>query len=145
MKWNVALLVAFLVMLPFVSSRAEEPPDTVMGNWEGTWTGEVFGSGALYAQVIAEGKGNYRAVVSADTGETEPVRGELRGGKQGEKVALEGTVDAGPGAGVSQAAPVAGRGAGELARLPHLRAYARCAPPRPGLLRSGMRIRQRCV
>jgi hypothetical protein len=99
MKWSVALLVAFLVMLPVVSSRAAEPPDTVMGNWEGTYVGDALGSGSLYAQIIAEGKGRYRAVLSADIGEAQPVRGELRGEKKGEKVAFEGSVNAGPDAG----------------------------------------------
>ncbi len=68
--------------------------DTVMGNWEGRWYDEAFGDGTVSAQVIAEGKGAYRAVISADI-ENEPIRGEARGKREGDKVVFQGQIDVG--------------------------------------------------
>jgi len=66
-----------------------------MGNWEGSWYGDTGGEGTLSAQVINQGKGNYRAVMKADIGEPEPARGVMQGKRKGDRVQFKGTVDAG--------------------------------------------------
>lgn len=92
--------VTFLIVLGFAalafSGYAVVPNDTVMGNWEGQWYDESFGGGTLSVQVIAEGKGNYRAIISADIGEVEPIRGEARGKREGDEVSFKGKIEAGP-------------------------------------------------
>ena len=92
--------ITYLAVLSFVSlalsGYAVGPENPYMGNWEGRWHDEEFLEGTLSAQIIAQGKGAYRAVISADIGELEPVRGEARGKRDGEKVAFKGTIDVGP-------------------------------------------------
>lgn len=95
MRHNVALLVGLSLAAFALSGEGSVPDDPYMGNWEGQWMDDSFASGSLSAQIIAEGKGNYRAVVSADIGEVEPIRGKARGKKDGEKVVFKGTIDAG--------------------------------------------------
>lgn len=80
------------IALPgFAAIRDED----VMGNWEGQWYGETFGGGAVSAQVIAEGNGNFRAVITVDIGEYEPVRGEARGKREDDRAVFKGKVDVG--------------------------------------------------
>ena len=95
MKHNLTFFVAVGCLLLAVSGYAAAADDPYMGNWEGQWIDDAFASGSLSAQIIAEGKGNYRAVISADIGQVHPVRGEARGKKDGEKVVFKGTIDAG--------------------------------------------------
>ena len=95
MKNNLTSFVAVGCLLLAISGYAAVADDPYMGNWEGQWMDDSFASGSLSAQIIAEGKGNYRAVVSADIGEVEPIRGKARGKKDGEKVVFKGTIDAG--------------------------------------------------
>ncbi len=96
MRRSVKFLVVFSLLTVAFSVRAAEAPDTVMGNWEGRWVGDVMGEGTVSAQIIAEGKGSYRVVISADIGEAQPVQGEMRGKVEGEKVVLKGSIDVGP-------------------------------------------------
>jgi hypothetical protein len=100
MNRKIGLFVVFVVVNFALCGSAEVAPDTVMGNWEGKWYGESANEGKAFAQIIAEGHGNYRAVISADIGEAELIRGEMRGKRDDGKVMFQGEIDAGPDNGV---------------------------------------------
>jgi hypothetical protein len=93
---RVMTFLACLGLVTFVvAGFAAEAEDTIMGNWEGRWTGDDFGDGSVSFQIIAEGKGEYRAVVSADIGDPGLIRGEMRGRGENGKASLKGKIDAG--------------------------------------------------
>jgi hypothetical protein len=94
---RIATCLALLLLVVFAfPGHGVIVKDTVMGNWEGRWYDETFGGGTLSAQVIAEGEGAYRAVISADIGEAELIRGQARGKREGDSVVFQGQIDAGP-------------------------------------------------
>jgi hypothetical protein len=90
--------------------------DRVQGNWEGRFTSSNV-SGPVSAKIIAEGDGNYRALVEArpDGGETHRV--ELLGKGNGEVAALFGAVSEERGAPSVTARIADGRLAGEVIGL----------------------------
>jgi hypothetical protein len=68
---------------------------TIMGNWEGNWLADSGERGKLSAQLVDEGNGNYRAILKADVGEAQPVKGVMQGKQKGDTVEFKGSVDAG--------------------------------------------------
>jgi len=95
MKHTFSLLAFLALTALSLSTYAAEARD-VMGNWDGRWYGVESSEGPVTAHIIAEGKGNFRAVISVDIGEVEPFPGEMRGKDQDAKVQFKGTVDLGP-------------------------------------------------
>jgi len=96
MKARVSFVVVPLVVAAFAHTLWGGVADeSVMGNWEGGWYGETFGGGKASAQIIAEGNGNYMAVISVDIGEAQLIRGEIRGKLEGDKAVFEGEIDVG--------------------------------------------------
>ncbi len=89
------LATILLVMAGVLCGATCSAADTPMGNWEGTWYADSGEQGELSAQVIDEGKSNYRAILKADVGEPEPARGIMKGNRKDDKVQLKGTIDAG--------------------------------------------------
>jgi hypothetical protein len=94
MKRRFALLAFLSVVTLWLSAHAVEPR-AVMGNWEGRWYGDDGSEGPLAAQVIAEGKGNFQAVISVAVEGTGPFPGEMRGEDRGSTVEFKGKVDIG--------------------------------------------------
>jgi len=95
MNRSMVVVTVLAVTVSALFCGAVWAAETVMGKWEGEWVSSVEGGGKLTAQVIAEGDGNYRAVLEAYVGEAEPVRGTMQGKREGDRVEFKGTVDAG--------------------------------------------------
>lgn len=88
-------LIALLGLCVSSMSLLAADERAVMGNWEGRWWGSDFAEGPIAAQIIAEGKRKFRAVLSVNVEDTGPFAGELRGEDRGETVVFKGTVDVG--------------------------------------------------
>lgn len=69
--------------------------DAFMGNYEGEYKTEAYDVGAIYAQVIAQGNGSYRAVFRVGFNGKDAPGGSLVGNKEGNKVVFDGTIDVG--------------------------------------------------
>ncbi len=94
-RWMLAGGVLVSVFSVFSSGFGAEK-ETVMGNWDGMWYDDATYEGRLSAQVIAEGKGEYRAVLKADDiGEAPPAKGVMEGATKEDKVEFKGTIDVG--------------------------------------------------
>ncbi len=94
MRHALTLIVFLGLFVPSMSLYAADER-AVMGNWEGRWLGSDFAEGPISAQIIAEGKGSFRAVISVTVEGSGPFAGEMRGEDRGDKVAFKGTVDVG--------------------------------------------------
>lgn len=93
MRRTSLFLIVFFFALSINSFAAR--PDPAMGNWEGTFQTDTYESGAIHAQVIALGKGNYRAVITVVYGDQEGPKVELKGKRKRKKVVFSGSVDMG--------------------------------------------------
>ncbi|NOY61159.1 MAG: DUF1080 domain-containing protein [Calditrichaeota bacterium] len=69
--------------------------DAFMGNYEGEYKTEAYDVGSIFAQVIAEGNGSYRAVFRVGYDGKDAPGGSLVGHKKGNKVIFDGTIDVG--------------------------------------------------
>lgn len=79
-----------MALLAGLGCFAQEPEqDSIQGNWEGQFTkGDAKGK-AITAQIVAQGKGGYQAIIASDAG-----AGSFRGETAKGKVAFEGTAGA---------------------------------------------------
>ena len=89
---NIATVLSFAVSL--VCCGAALAAITAMGNWEGAWYGDSGTEGTLSAQVVDEGKGDFRASLKADVG-GDAREGIMRGKVVGDAIELKGTIDVG--------------------------------------------------
>jgi len=94
MRHALTLIVFLGLLVPSMSLYAADER-AVMGNWEGRWSGLDFGEGPISAQIIAEGKGSFRAVISVSVEGSGPFAGEMKGEDKGDTVVFKGTVDVG--------------------------------------------------
>jgi hypothetical protein len=94
-RWMLACGVLTSVFSVFSSGFGAEK-ETVMGNWAGMWYDDATYEGQLAAQVVAQGKGKYHAVLKAHTGEETPAKGVMEGAAKEDKVEFKGTIDVGP-------------------------------------------------
>lgn len=83
---SLSSLVIFLICSVAFSQ------DSVMGDWKGSYSTEYGDTGVLQAQVIAEGRGNYRAFIRVGY---EGPRVEITGHKQDNKTIFTSKVDVG--------------------------------------------------
>ncbi|MDZ7261886.1 MAG: DUF1080 domain-containing protein, partial [candidate division KSB1 bacterium] len=88
----MAHLLSLVSLVIFLVGSAISAGDPVMGDWEGTYTTDAGQSGSLYAQVIVEDVGTYRAIIQI--GYQGP-KVELMGKKKGKKTVFTGQVDVG--------------------------------------------------
>lgn len=94
-----ARLATALIMLLCPAVLANEPPDSIQGNWLGTWAGKDGMGGKNVAQIYGLGNGEYQAIFTAyDSGEQD--KGEftfaIRGATTPEKsVTFDQNIDLG--------------------------------------------------
>jgi hypothetical protein len=91
-RWTMATLVA-LVAASLVGTGSAAT--SAMGNWEGTWKSQDGSEGRLSARIIDEGKGSFRALLEAEAGFGEVIKGVLKGTAKGRAVEFVGTADVG--------------------------------------------------
>lgn len=91
MKQTMIAAVLLLLIGGFASAS-----DPVMGIWEGKYQTESYDTGNLYARVIAEGQGAYRAVIRLGYDSPYAKVIELPGKQESGKTLFSGQIDAGP-------------------------------------------------
>lgn len=82
--------VSILLMVSFAFAQ-----DEVMGNWEGRYQTDNYDTGKLRAQIIAEGGGNYQAIVRIGEEWEQSPGLTIMGKTEDNKTVFSGTVDVG--------------------------------------------------
>lgn len=90
---HLIIFLSFVVLFVPCQVFADDP---IMGNWEGTYGSDGGAAGSLSAQIVAEGGGDYRAVIRVVARNGREVSFSLMGNKEGDKAIFSGRIDLGP-------------------------------------------------
>lgn len=83
----------FILVIQFCLAGRAEIYGAITGNYEGSFRGRNNQSGKMYAQVVAQAGGNYRAIIRIGKNEPDALGGIISGAVEGDTLFLKGRID----------------------------------------------------